>query len=90
MAQHSCSCRFKRPPELVVAPPLISCGLLRLPTEILALIFANADQIDGVCLALTCKHLLQVIDLGRKSTGGSLRPSIGDVQNAGVNTITAT
>ncbi|KAK7212846.1 hypothetical protein V2G26_020024 [Clonostachys chloroleuca] len=60
MAQHSCSCRFKRPPELMAAPSLISCTLLRLPVEILARIFAYAEQIDGVCLALTCKRLLQV------------------------------
>jgi hypothetical protein len=33
---------------------------LRLPTEILLHIFKVLDTIDAVCLALACKHLLQV------------------------------
>ncbi|KAH7157899.1 hypothetical protein B0J13DRAFT_183980 [Dactylonectria estremocensis] len=58
--QHSCRRHFKRPRELLDAKALISCDLLRLPTEVLVRIFEQEDPIDGVCLALAYKHLVQV------------------------------
>lgn len=41
--------------------PTVSSRLIRLPTELLLLLFSHIDDpIEQLCLALTCKRLLQV------------------------------
>ena len=45
------------------AVPELSAAILHLPTEILLLIFHQAYRLDRLCLALTCKRLLQVSSL---------------------------
>ncbi|KAH6973828.1 hypothetical protein BKA56DRAFT_107553 [Ilyonectria sp. MPI-CAGE-AT-0026] len=51
---------FIIPKELLNAVPRISSSLVRLPPEVLHNVFSHVtDPIDQVCLALTCKHLLQ-------------------------------
>ncbi|KAG8664610.1 uncharacterized protein FPOAC1_012879 [Fusarium poae] len=57
--EHTCLRRFKRPPEMLAASALMSCALVCLPTEILIRIFEEANTIDAVCLALTCKRIFQ-------------------------------
>ncbi|KAF2241474.1 hypothetical protein BU26DRAFT_525294 [Trematosphaeria pertusa] len=53
---------FIIPPTLIVTPalPFSSAPFLLLPTEILLLIFDQAGSLDKLCLALSCRHLLQV------------------------------
>ncbi|OBT74993.1 hypothetical protein VF21_06296 [Pseudogymnoascus sp. 05NY08] len=50
-------------PSEVLATLSDACSaapLLQLPTEILIIIFDKVNLIDQLCLALACKHLLQV------------------------------
>ncbi|QLI68939.1 uncharacterized protein G6M90_00g055190 [Metarhizium brunneum] len=58
--ERSCRTRFTQPPEVLSGTPVISCPLVRLPTEVLLRIFQEADPIDAVCLALASKRLVQV------------------------------
>ncbi|KAM4056603.1 hypothetical protein HRG_014811 [Hirsutella rhossiliensis] len=53
--------------QLLEAAPHITCGILpRLPVEILVHIFnASNSFLDRLCLALTCKKLLQASSLVR-------------------------
>ncbi|CRL30256.1 unnamed protein product [Penicillium camemberti] len=64
-SHHSCHGRFSRPVNLLEAAPHITSDLLRLPTEILVEIFKGSDSLDRMCLALTCKYMLQVSSLVR-------------------------
>lgn len=56
-------CFLTRKPQLLKAGPQITGNLLCLPTEILVQIFRSIDSLDRLCLALTCRHLLQVSSL---------------------------
>ncbi|SCN82888.1 unnamed protein product [Fusarium fujikuroi] len=52
---------FIIPQELLSAVPTISSRLVRLPTELLLILFSHVtDPIDQLCLALTCRRLLQI------------------------------
>ena len=77
---HSCRRRFKRPSNVSTSGPiqtsdipslsnpsqvLIAKPQLRLPLELIVDIFNKCEALDRVCLALTCKHLLQVSSLVR-------------------------
>ncbi|KAK3322912.1 hypothetical protein B0H66DRAFT_217006 [Apodospora peruviana] len=56
-------CKFVIPQRLLTAPVKLSSPIVTLPTELLLEIFAHADPVTTVCLALTCKRLLQVSSL---------------------------
>ncbi|KAF1956820.1 hypothetical protein CC80DRAFT_593512 [Byssothecium circinans] len=49
---------FIIPPKVIDTPALLSS--LRLPSELLLMIFDHANRLDKICLALSCRHLLQV------------------------------
>lgn len=47
--------------QLLAAVPSVSSPLVRLPSELLLQIFSHTtDPLDQLCLALTCRRLLQV------------------------------
>ncbi|CDM27959.1 F-box domain, cyclin-like [Penicillium roqueforti FM164] len=62
---HSCRHRFKRPSNILVAEPQITCNLLSLPPELIVDILNKCEHLDRMCLALTCKRLLHVSSLVR-------------------------
>lgn len=52
---------FVIPPDLLAAVPSVSSPLVRLPSELLLHLFSHTiDPLDQLCLALTCRRLLQV------------------------------
>ncbi|KAF1994103.1 hypothetical protein P154DRAFT_502388 [Amniculicola lignicola CBS 123094] len=51
---------FKIPPDLIATPSLPSSPFLRLPTELLLMVLYQADPLDKICLAFSCRHLLQI------------------------------
>ncbi|OCK89140.1 uncharacterized protein K441DRAFT_668167 [Cenococcum geophilum 1.58] len=51
---------FIIPKHLLTSPITLSSPLLCLPNELLFEIFHHTDLLGRLCLAFTCKHLLQV------------------------------
>ncbi|RSL72407.1 hypothetical protein BHE90_013307 [Fusarium euwallaceae] len=59
-----CTIAFVIPQELLAAVPSDSSRLVRLPSELLLYLFSHTtDPVDQLCLALTCRRLLQIPDL---------------------------
>ncbi|OCK78444.1 hypothetical protein K432DRAFT_301951 [Lepidopterella palustris CBS 459.81] len=50
---------FIIPQNLLNSPTILSSPFLVIPTELLIQIFRHADPLDQLCLALSCKVLLQ-------------------------------
>lgn len=51
--------RKKLMSQILSKPPVLSAPLLLFPAELLLMVFDHAAPEDQLCLALTCRHLIQ-------------------------------
>ncbi|RSL66066.1 hypothetical protein CEP54_003868 [Fusarium duplospermum] len=73
-----CTIAFVVPQELLAAVPSDSSLLVRLPSELLLYLFSHTtDPLDRLCLALTCRRLLQIPELAALLSTAPIAEKVG-------------